>query len=139
MKSSDISFENILIKLENVWLIKDKICSAFVIFWQCCVLKSRKFSTWWIYTLWAITGHGSFPTYYRKFRIRPKARMCSFCTSPYPATSKHLLVECGGTQPLKKQFCPRLTSASVRNSFVEPDMRKCLAAFLKEMGPHLWW
>lgn len=65
------------------------------------LLKASERHTWTFPLInCPITGHGPFPSYYRHFRIKPLARLCLFCSSTRPVFSRHILVECVGTQPL---------------------------------------
>lgn len=66
---------------------------------------------------WVLTGHGPFPDYFHRFRVRPLTRECPFCDTTNPATSKPLLVDCPGTAALRKRYCPKLTVSSVKNYF----------------------
>lgn len=63
---------------------------------------------------WVVRESGPFPSYYRRFRIKPLPRFCPFCSFPGSATVRHISVECVRTQPLRKRHSPRLSIDSVR-------------------------
>lgn len=109
--------------------IKCMIRREFLIFWQLrwevektgrdvfqVLLRVSEGRAWTSPLInWFLTGHGPFPVYCRRFRVRLLRHPCLFGTSPVPATSEHHIVEFISTRPLRERFCPRLTAASVRH------------------------
>lgn len=70
----------------------DEINTGRNVYWHIPKVSEKK--AWTNRLLnWPITGHGPFPDYFLRFRVKPVTRRCPFCTSPNPVTNEHLLVE----------------------------------------------
>lgn len=86
-----------------------------------------------------VMDHVPYRDYLHRFRVKPVRRGCPFCQNPNPATSKHILVDCPGTQALRKKYCPKMTISTVKSYFVSQMGRNAFHAMLQALAPKLDW
>lgn len=75
-----------------------------------------------------ITGHGNFPCYLQRFRLRD-ADNCRWCHTDTPADFQHYII-CIGLSDVRKRCCPRLKQENLKQHFDVPEGRRAISRFL---------
>lgn len=65
---------------------------------------------------WVITGHGPFPAYFRRFRLK-ESRNCNYCGLDRPADGIHIVASCPGTRDKRYKYCRNLQINTLGNYF----------------------
>ena len=125
---------------------KNKLRKEAVRLWQTCwdeATKGRKVlrflpkvseSRSWTspYVNWFVSGHGPFPLYCQRFKLRRSRENCHICNHP-DADGIHVALFCNGTAALRTRLCPKLKPEILGHYLMMPEGRVALGKLLKSV------